>query len=336
MTLGQRIQQIRVTHGLSQEEFGEKLDTTRQTVSRWELDQSQPELAKIVLISKLFSVTTDSMLRDGISTFDGAIESFSCGIYRSPSAEIVETEKFSLVYYCNADKSILGTKLYFGYKTKKRLVAICERDQTHQITHYAYTTEEGTTVTNDAAITHLLGERYDPSPTKTMHRPEHFLVDHSGNSLPRVSEAGIPRCLSLWRKGDSYRAIPDSLFFSLCTDRREYIFSIDVTDDNVYCGISYNTVFDLGLFCRDQFFRIRNYKDNTAPFCRFFCDFSHEWKDIKIPTDQCEIGKSQQTGSGIMMCVKRYTEEEIVLAGCGGDEYTYSRNEIKSERFTEA
>ena len=49
MTLGQRIQQIRVTHGLSQEEFGEKLDTTRQTVSRWELDQSQPELAKIVL-----------------------------------------------------------------------------------------------------------------------------------------------------------------------------------------------------------------------------------------------------------------------------------------------
>ena len=50
MTIGQRIQQIRIEHGLSQEEFAEKLGTTRQTVSRWELDQTFPEIAKIVLI----------------------------------------------------------------------------------------------------------------------------------------------------------------------------------------------------------------------------------------------------------------------------------------------
>ena len=77
MTMGQRIQQIRLELGLSQEEFGEKLGTTRQTVSRWELDQSYPELAKIVLISKLFSVTTDSILKDGISTFDTETEVFA-------------------------------------------------------------------------------------------------------------------------------------------------------------------------------------------------------------------------------------------------------------------
>ena len=80
MTMGQRIQQIRLELGLSQEEFGEKLGTTRQTVSRWELDQSYPELAKIVLISKLFSVTTDSILKDGISTFDTETEVFACGV----------------------------------------------------------------------------------------------------------------------------------------------------------------------------------------------------------------------------------------------------------------
>ena len=54
MTLGQRIQQIRIEHGLSQEEFAEKLGTTRQTISRWELDQTFPEIAKIVMISKIF------------------------------------------------------------------------------------------------------------------------------------------------------------------------------------------------------------------------------------------------------------------------------------------
>ena len=54
MTLGQRIQQIRIEHGLSQEEFAEKLGTTRQTISRWELDQTFPEIAKNVMISKIF------------------------------------------------------------------------------------------------------------------------------------------------------------------------------------------------------------------------------------------------------------------------------------------
>ena len=70
MTLGQRIQQIRIENGLSQGEFAEKLGTTRQSVSRWELDQTYPEIAKIVLISKVFSVSTDSILKNGISTFD--------------------------------------------------------------------------------------------------------------------------------------------------------------------------------------------------------------------------------------------------------------------------
>lgn len=96
MTIGQRIQQIRLGLGLSQEEFGAKLGTTRQTVSRWELDQSYPELAKIVLISRLFSVTTDSILKDGITTFDNETEVFVCGVYRSANAEIVETEKYAL------------------------------------------------------------------------------------------------------------------------------------------------------------------------------------------------------------------------------------------------
>ena len=128
MTLGQRIQQIRIEHGLSQEQFAEKLGTTRQTVSRWELDQTYPEIAKIVLISRVFSVTTDSLLKDGISTFESDVAYFTCGVYRGPNCEIVETEKFAVVYYCSADKRILGTKLYKGYESKKHLIAVCEHE----------------------------------------------------------------------------------------------------------------------------------------------------------------------------------------------------------------
>ena len=111
MTLGQRIQQIRVGHGLSQEEFAEKLGTTRQTVSRWELDQTFPEIAKIVLISRMFSVTTDSILKEGISTFESDVDYFACGVYRGANCEIVETEKFALMIYCSGDKNILGKAL---------------------------------------------------------------------------------------------------------------------------------------------------------------------------------------------------------------------------------
>ena len=125
-----------------------------------------------------------------------------------------------------------------------------------------------------------------------MHRLESFVVDHSGTPLPTVKEAGIPKCLTLWRMADSYHATHDDFNFFLCTGRTEYIFSIKAENTNIYCGASYNIVFDLGLFSGGQFFRIRNYKDNSEKWCRFHCDFSYESRDIKIPTEQCELGKS--------------------------------------------
>ena len=237
MTMGQRIQQIRLELGLSQEEFGEKLGTTRQTVSRWELDQSYPELAKIVLISKLFSVTTDSILKDGISTFDTETEVFACGVYRSSNAEIVETEKYALKYYCSPDKSILGAKLYTGYESKKRMVAVCERNQAENITEYAYFLKDSDTViSNCDRLGTTLGEAYDMSEVRTMRRLEKFYVDHSGKPLPQVKEAGIPKCLTLWRMADSYRASVDWFNFYLCTGKTEYIFSVIPADTKIYCG----------------------------------------------------------------------------------------------------
>ena len=86
MTLGQRIMQIRTENALSQEKFGEMLGTTRQTVSRWELDQAYPEISKIVLMSNLFSVSVDSIIKDGISTFDDGNIPYTCGVYRSKTS----------------------------------------------------------------------------------------------------------------------------------------------------------------------------------------------------------------------------------------------------------
>ena len=336
MTLGQRIQQIRIEHGLSQEEFAEKLGTTRQTVSRWELDQTFPEIAKIVLISRIFSVSTDSILKDGISTFDVDVGHFTCGVYRGSNCEIVETEKFSLVIYCSSDKNILGTKLYRGYENKKRLVAICERDLVSEKTEYAYFVEDSDphTAICNSELASGLRAAYDPNLKKSMRRLETFVVDHSGEPMPTVKEAGIPKCLMLWRMSDSYEASHEEFNFLLCTGKTEYVFSIRHGGTNIYCGASYNVVFDLGLFGGDQFFRIRHYKDNTEKFCGFGCDLSRQAKQVKIPTEQCELGKCLEISGGMMWCVKRYTDDEIVLQGCGGDEYIYRRTDQRTERFS--
>lgn len=65
MTFGERIQQLRKQRKMSQEELGEKLEVTRQTISKWELDQSTPDLDYIISISDFFEVTTDYLIKGG-------------------------------------------------------------------------------------------------------------------------------------------------------------------------------------------------------------------------------------------------------------------------------
>lgn len=66
MTLGEKIYRLRTEQGMSQEAFGEALGVSRQSVSKWETDQSVPELDKIVMISELFAVSTDYLLKESV------------------------------------------------------------------------------------------------------------------------------------------------------------------------------------------------------------------------------------------------------------------------------
>lgn len=67
MTLGEKIQQLRKATGISQEQLAEQLGVSRQSVSKWELDDAIPETSKIVLLSELFSISTDELLKNSCS-----------------------------------------------------------------------------------------------------------------------------------------------------------------------------------------------------------------------------------------------------------------------------
>lgn len=62
MTLGERILHYHKCAGLSQEMLAERLGVSRQAVSKWEGDAAQPELDKIIALTKLFGITTDQLL----------------------------------------------------------------------------------------------------------------------------------------------------------------------------------------------------------------------------------------------------------------------------------
>lgn len=62
MTMGQRIAQRRKQLGLSQEALADAVGVSRQAVSKWELDEAQPDAAKIVLLAQALEMTTDELL----------------------------------------------------------------------------------------------------------------------------------------------------------------------------------------------------------------------------------------------------------------------------------
>ena len=70
MDLGKKIFELRKSKNLSQEDVAEELNITRQTVSKWETNQSTPDFDKIVPLCELFGITTDELLKDEIKKED--------------------------------------------------------------------------------------------------------------------------------------------------------------------------------------------------------------------------------------------------------------------------
>lgn len=63
MNMSDRIQYLRKTKGISQEELAYKVGVSRQAVSKWESEQSTPDLEKVIIMSDFFGVTTDYILK---------------------------------------------------------------------------------------------------------------------------------------------------------------------------------------------------------------------------------------------------------------------------------
>lgn len=105
MTIGQRIAQCRKQLGISQEALGEKLDVSRQAISKWEGDAALPEIDKLIALSRLFGVTVgwllgveelpgdkDTLTEEQLSAMEQLVK-----LYAAPAHQEKKGNKTSLV-----------------------------------------------------------------------------------------------------------------------------------------------------------------------------------------------------------------------------------------------
>ena len=80
MNIADRIQNLRKSRGISQEELADKIGVSRQAVSKWESEQSTPDIEKVILLSNYFETTTDYLLK-GIEPVDESEKQWSALLF---------------------------------------------------------------------------------------------------------------------------------------------------------------------------------------------------------------------------------------------------------------
>lgn len=72
MSFGRNLQYLRrLNRTMTQESLAERLNVSRQTVSKWETDEAVPEMDKAIALCGIFSVSLDNLFRDELDACDG-------------------------------------------------------------------------------------------------------------------------------------------------------------------------------------------------------------------------------------------------------------------------
>ena len=100
MTVGEKIQYYRKKIGLSQEELGQKMLVSRQTVSLWEMDKTLPTVDNLIRLKEIFSVSIDDILGETEPIEENKNEPKEAYIFeyeKSDLQEVLKKARFPLI-----------------------------------------------------------------------------------------------------------------------------------------------------------------------------------------------------------------------------------------------
>lgn len=103
MILADKIMSLRKKNGWSQEELAEKLNISRQSVSKWESSASIPDIDRIIAMSRLFGVSTDYLLMDEL---EKELPSGADDVYEAPKIKKVSVEEAN--EFMNLSRKLAG------------------------------------------------------------------------------------------------------------------------------------------------------------------------------------------------------------------------------------
>lgn len=106
--LADKIIELRKKNGWSQEQLAQKLNVTRQSISKWEGAQSVPDLQKIILLSEIFGVTTDYLIKDEIEEEEFLNEDVDLKVRK---VTLTEAKEFLNIKHTSAKLMALGVFL---------------------------------------------------------------------------------------------------------------------------------------------------------------------------------------------------------------------------------
>lgn len=75
MEIGNRIKSLRARAGMSQEDLAGRIYVSRQTIGSWENDKTYPDVQSLLLLSEIFDVTVDSLIKEDVMTMTKTIDS---------------------------------------------------------------------------------------------------------------------------------------------------------------------------------------------------------------------------------------------------------------------
>ena len=74
MEIGQRIRELRAAHAMSQDDLAARVYVSRQTISSWENGKTYPDVQSLLLLSEIFGVTVDSLIKGDVETMNETID----------------------------------------------------------------------------------------------------------------------------------------------------------------------------------------------------------------------------------------------------------------------
>lgn len=109
MILADKIIELRKRNGWSQEELADKLGVSRQSISKWEGAQSIPDLQRIMVLSEIFNVSIDTLLKDEIELNEAPLQTDSQTSY--PVFPLEKANQFLQIKYETSKRIALGVAL---------------------------------------------------------------------------------------------------------------------------------------------------------------------------------------------------------------------------------